>query len=338
MDLDKKLLSICIPTYNRANYLKQSLVQIQKELTSDLFSKIEVLVSDNCSTDNTSEVIDIFKSQGLDINYIRNNENLGWGMNFLQCFELANSKYVLLLGDDDVLYDNSINIIIKALQSIEIGVLTFKCFGYDNDWKSERPFSFSKECYFNDSIKYIYNIGPDITMISSCVINKDFIDIEKIKKYPIGNFAHIHLILTSALEAKNNLFISNYLVGAKRDNSSDYHFSLVFVKEIWNIFKMYKLSGLNHKVVKNLQNKWLFVYYPFYWLKQRLDSSNDYLDSLLHCDEVFKGNLLYYIWNRPILASPKYFAIFWGVITTFIGRSLNGELSKGFLFLLKKIR
>lgn len=337
MNLDRKLLSICIPTYNRANYLRQSLTQIQKELNSNTVSKVEVLVSDNCSTDNTKEVIDNFINQGLHINYIRNEKNLGWGRNFLQCFELAVSKYVLLLGDDDVLCDNSIDSLIKALQFKEIGVLTFKCYGYDIDWKSEYLKSFSKKIYFYDSIKYLKKIGPDITMISCCVINKDYVDMKKINIISIGNFSHVHLIIAASLVANSNLYASEYLVAAKRNNSSDYDFSKVFVKEIWSIFEMYQAYGLSQEDIYGMKIKWLFSYYPFYWLKQRLEKNDNYLDSLKHCDISFKGILIYYIWNRPILTLPKYFAVIFGVVTTFIGRIFNGELLKGYAFIRKYI-
>ncbi|MDD2524542.1 MAG: glycosyltransferase, partial [Endomicrobiaceae bacterium] len=49
--MNNPLLSICIPTYNRADYLNQS---IQSIVNSDGFGdKVEIVISDNCSTDNT---------------------------------------------------------------------------------------------------------------------------------------------------------------------------------------------------------------------------------------------------------------------------------------------
>lgn len=336
MSVHKKILSICIPTYNRANYLMQSLTQIHKELTNELIFKVEILVSDNCSTDNTSEIIGFFIDQGLNINYIKNEINIGWGRNFLQCFEMANSKYVLLLGDDDVLCDNSIETLVEFLEKKEIGVLTFKCYGYDNDWKSSYPFSFGKAKYFNDSIKYLKKIGPDITMISSCVVNKDFIKMDKLNISPNDNFSHVHLNILSSLIAESNLYIPKYLVAVKRNNSSDYSWSKLFIEEIWNIFEMYQTYGINDKVLKELKTEWLFSYYPFYWLSQRITKDNDYINLFKYSEIYFKGIPLYYIWARPILAFPRYFAIIWGFITTVIGRIINGELSKGFLFIVNK--
>ena len=51
----KLLLSICIPTYNRGKYLKSNLCSIYNQSFNDLL--VEIIVSNNNSTDNTKEVI-----------------------------------------------------------------------------------------------------------------------------------------------------------------------------------------------------------------------------------------------------------------------------------------
>lgn len=314
----------------------QSLTQIHKELNNELITKVEILVSDNCSTDNTCEIIDFFISQGLNINFISNEINIGWGRNFLQCFEMANSKYVLLLGDDDVLCDNSIETLVEFLSKKEIGVLTFKCFGYDNDWKSSY-YSFGKAKYFNDSFKYLKKIGANITMISSCVINKNFIKMDKLNISPNDNFSHVHLIILSSLIAESNLYIPKYLVAVKRNNSSNYSWSKLFIEEIWNIFGMFQAYGINDKILKELKTKWLFSYYPFYWLNQRITKDNDFINLFEYSEIYFKGIPTYYIWARPVLTFPRFFAIIYGFITTVVGRIFNGELSKGFSLILNKL-
>ncbi|MBK7095860.1 MAG: glycosyltransferase [Saprospiraceae bacterium] len=67
-----KLLSITIPTYNRASFLKETLKQLFFQFDEIDINQIEIIVSDNCSTDNTSEVIFEFVKKGFQINYIRN--------------------------------------------------------------------------------------------------------------------------------------------------------------------------------------------------------------------------------------------------------------------------
>jgi glycosyltransferase involved in cell wall biosynthesis len=57
--MEKILLTISIPTFNRANSLSSQLNNIHNILSkNDISQFIEVLVSDNCSTDDTREVVD----------------------------------------------------------------------------------------------------------------------------------------------------------------------------------------------------------------------------------------------------------------------------------------
>ena len=44
-------LSICIPTYNRAIYFSEAIKSILSQLTEEMFEKVEVAVSDNCSNE-----------------------------------------------------------------------------------------------------------------------------------------------------------------------------------------------------------------------------------------------------------------------------------------------
>lgn len=96
----KKLLTIAIPTYNRPKTLKQALDMISEQYDES----IEVLICDDSTDDNVHNVV-IDSQKKIPIRYIKNNTNLGFDRNFLQCFKEAKGKYVLLMGDDDILID-----------------------------------------------------------------------------------------------------------------------------------------------------------------------------------------------------------------------------------------
>lgn len=74
-DMKKPLLSICIPTYNRANYLKKSIESIidQEEFKN---GEVEIIISDNASEDNTEEIGIKYAGQYSNINYFRNIQNI----------------------------------------------------------------------------------------------------------------------------------------------------------------------------------------------------------------------------------------------------------------------
>lgn len=111
-------LSILIPTYNREINLIHNLKILSLYIRNNkLKNKIVILISDNCSTDNTVKNIHKFISQNIDINinlYIQE-KNKGLENNVLFLLNIAKSKYIMYLGDDDYLEENYLAEVINIL-------------------------------------------------------------------------------------------------------------------------------------------------------------------------------------------------------------------------------
>lgn len=105
-----KLLTIAIPTYNRAPMLMRAL----RSISSQYDDRIEVIVSDNASSDNTEQIINEIQKE-MPIYYVKNYENIGADANFLQCYNLAKGAFVLLLGDDDLIIEDRLKTILEFL-------------------------------------------------------------------------------------------------------------------------------------------------------------------------------------------------------------------------------
>lgn len=95
------VLSICVPTFNRARYL-DCLLQDLAGTIGELGVPYELLIGDNASEDSTAEVVRKYESR-LAIRYFRRQENVGWYHNFGQLYESARGRYVIYLADDDLL-------------------------------------------------------------------------------------------------------------------------------------------------------------------------------------------------------------------------------------------
>ncbi len=107
-----KKLSICIPTYNRSEYLNNCLNSIF--LNNINLSEIDICISDNNSTDNTSEVVIAYENK-LNIKYIKNTKNIGVAQNILKVVGLSDSEFCWIIGDDDLLLNDGVKTVLKLL-------------------------------------------------------------------------------------------------------------------------------------------------------------------------------------------------------------------------------
>ena len=113
------LVTIGIPTYNRADrYLREAI----KSALNQTYPNIEIIVSDNCSTDDTESLVKSFPNPHLQ--YIRHKKNIGANNNFNYCLQKARGDYFLLLHDDDLIDDDFISACIKAAnRNYRVGII-----------------------------------------------------------------------------------------------------------------------------------------------------------------------------------------------------------------------
>jgi glycosyltransferase involved in cell wall biosynthesis len=113
------ILSICIPSYNRPQWLERALKSITSQSSTLSLQEVEIIITDDSST-NICEAIsrDILKHWSGKSNYYRNTNRLGMVGNWNQGIQLASGQYVLVLHDDDFLLPQSIQKIIETLQSV----------------------------------------------------------------------------------------------------------------------------------------------------------------------------------------------------------------------------
>lgn len=98
----KPLVSVCIPAYNNAAYIKDTVMSILEQT----YQNIELVVVDDCSTDNTVEVLETIQDERLKI--YKNEHNLGMVGNWNRCLELATGEYVKLICADDMIHKDAI--------------------------------------------------------------------------------------------------------------------------------------------------------------------------------------------------------------------------------------
>lgn len=106
----RPFFSIVIPTYNRAEDLQFALYCIFRQT----FSDFEVVVSDNCSTDNTQYIVEKIKDDRL--RYFKTKNTLPINESQGSAFERAKGKYIFIHSDDDfILYPRSLEEIYNTI-------------------------------------------------------------------------------------------------------------------------------------------------------------------------------------------------------------------------------
>jgi hypothetical protein len=116
---EKPLISIGIPTYNRAEgYLRECV----ESAMNQTYPNIEIIISDNCSSDGTGDLV---KSLGDSrIRYFRHHQNIGANNNFNHCLEQADGRYFLLLHDDDLIDRDFVQTCMEAGNyETEVGII-----------------------------------------------------------------------------------------------------------------------------------------------------------------------------------------------------------------------
>ena len=108
-------LSICIPTYNRSKHL----INCIESIVSNNISKgldFQICISNNCSTDETESIVQSYIGR-LPIKYHKNESNLGVARNVLKVIEMADSEFVWLIGDDDLLMPTAVVDVLGLIQN-----------------------------------------------------------------------------------------------------------------------------------------------------------------------------------------------------------------------------
>lgn len=329
---NRPLLTIAIPTYKRDAYLAETLKQLQSELKFCDSYSVEILVSDNASPDGTKSTVETAMDAGLPIRYVCNSENIGSDANIAQCFNLASGHYVLILGDDDLFMDHTLLPFLEQLECKKYGVVCLRPYGFDQDFRKEYPGKTGVAEVYDNAGSFLAGIGPIMTLISSCAINKNLLPGVDANEFCGEHLVQVHLVIQAAIKSPLNLFDHRYVVACKRNNSGGYDFAQVFVEYLSRVLDKYKGLGLSEKAIHAIENRLIVGYFPFYLFKQRLYRQGDIEATYLRFNNRYVGRLAFYFWLYPTLKLPRWLAISWGAFTTLLGRTLNGDLLRGVKF------
>ncbi|UOF91392.1 glycosyltransferase [Fodinisporobacter ferrooxydans] len=285
MKNSRPILSICIPTYNRAELLKYSLKSIIPQV-NEFSDEVELIVSDNGSDDHTIEVVKWAQQMG-DFKFHRNIENLGVIKNiFKLTHELSSGEYCWVLGDDDMLVNGKLGKILDCIKTYsEIDYFFVNFFGksvkernvlIDNfDSKYSPKF---KEYFMKDlddkvldtweEILGIKNTLPaqSITFIGCHIFRRQIWNkyTYLIKQHINNGFSTLeatfphNIILTHAMKGKPSYYIGDpcVLFGTGAHEWSKY-LTKIELERVEELIQLYEQIGIDKKLIKYCKDDFL---------------------------------------------------------------------------------
>jgi glycosyltransferase involved in cell wall biosynthesis len=247
--MNRKLLSIAIPTWNRAKTLEEALLRILPQARS-WSDHIQLVISDNASSDHTAEVVRgfIVKYPEVEIEYFVQETNTGFFGNFCKVKQLSSAKYIWMLSDDDFIDEKLIERIINTLSAQnDLGIL------FLHNWiiKDTLKFYIKKESVENIFIQENYRL----TLISSAIFindkrNEQFL----FNRFKSSNFIGFMFLVDALKDKQNGAVLFGNSINVGMDAPKGYNWFQAFIIDI-NVALEYMFEiGYSNNVTVAIRN------------------------------------------------------------------------------------
>ncbi len=252
------LVTIIIPTYNRAKYITRAI----ESCLNQTYKNIEILIIDDCSTDNTQEVVENINDSRL--KYYKNKINSWSCVSRNNWIKLSKGEYINFLDDDDELLPEKIELQLEKFRTSNIKNLWVVTWDVEykrsdiNEVKKNR-----KQGYiYKDLLKWYCVSGTQQMLIKKEVFEKVSFDekLESNQEYDLMiqiskyyNFDYINKVIALQYESENQISFNfnkklswtrylylKYKLEYKKNNLYFYNFirfNYLFLKYfIWKVF------------------------------------------------------------------------------------------------------
>lgn len=149
-------VSIGMPVYNAANYIEQTIESILVQT----FTDFELIISDNCSTDETPQIVKRFMARDKRIRYHRNQQNIGANRNFNLVATMGRGKYFKWSAHDDLIKPTYLERCVALLETDE-GIVLAHCNTQLIDQHGEELTPPNNKNYIIDDDNMVIYLGKD---------------------------------------------------------------------------------------------------------------------------------------------------------------------------------
>lgn len=280
--------SICMPVYNGEKIVEPTI----RSILSQSYKNFELIIVDDCSKDKSGEVIKNIIDKR--IKYFRNEENLGYSGNIEKCRQRAKEDIVYLMGQDDIMADDTLlNTYLAFASNDDIGAVTRPYYWFDEDINT--PVRIKKQLNphkdeiitIKDNPKKIVKMFETLDQLSGLAYRRKYMDLPfhedvfPCHVYPFASIFKKHPVV----------FLKDYNIAVRISTSQTRSLSSIYEKppiKTWkemfdNVFYEKKLQKIKKYLIKDfvavnyvglvqLRNYAKFEYFLreiFYLLKYR---------------------------------------------------------------------
>lgn len=243
------VLTVAIPTFNRARYLAKSLRMLCVQAGDNPF--VEIFVSDNASTDDTPLVTEFYAKRYANVRIVRQQENIGGANNFAFLRRQARGRFVVTIGDDDYLCHDVVRGMLRAISlhpAAAIITMLYASSGYQEE-AGEGMDYYLQKVSFNST--YITALIYRTEYVREAVIPEQFakgfipqvaVQFEILQRHPsFATFSMRYLLPTSGEAVR--------LTAEERQEWGEHvgllNYGKVFIDEYFTILRYYVGKGLS---------------------------------------------------------------------------------------------
>ena len=210
------LVTICLPVFNSSEYLQEAILSVLNQS----YPRIQIIAIDDCSSDNSYEIIKSHESSNFIVH--KNSNNLGMVENWNKCIALADGKYIKMMGADDVLMPDCLAKQVAILESQNVDMVSSNRFLISSTGKTILKLKYPLLGFIppNLALRKLVSAGRNIIGEPvACLIRKDAL--ERVGGFSAINRYVIDIATWAKLIKTNGLFaMDEYLCSFRISNTS----------------------------------------------------------------------------------------------------------------------
>ncbi|WP_221091165.1 glycosyltransferase family 2 protein [Deinococcus aquaedulcis] len=313
MNLRSPLLSLCIPTYNRAGLLRQMLQSILNDLAAMPHARgVEIVIANNASSDDTRSVISDFQQRYPEVAWNIHHHAVSVGADNVQIVtDYARGEFVWILSDDDLLLPGAISRLMAELNP-ETDAVVVTCNHFiDGGAPGGLVQPVLPAAYRNGHTRpseVIGELGTWITFLSVlCFRHSLTQDIDYRPTFGT-NLPQSYMFMDALLHSRRTVYVSEPLLSMRHDNAGGYSYFKVFVNSFNSLLDYGCSRGLDAATAARIRTKHLRGFLISTVIAHRINRNGrfniDWAGTRRLFYQAYSTNATYWLGAVPVLYLP----------------------------------